>query len=137
MVELTVLPDVIPPTVAWLNARPEVTALVADRIGTLLPADEAWPAVRLDLIGGLTIFEQRLDQPTIQVQCFATTDLQARTVARTVRAALFAMVGHRIPNLLSVVDVDTSSPQLLPDDSRTPTVAHATFTATITIRTDP
>ncbi len=133
---MIVLPDIIGPTVTYLNSLSEVTALVGNRIGTRLPEREVWPAVRLDPIGGFTLIEFRLDQPALQVHACATTDILAMTVARTLRAALYAMAGYQTADCV-IVDVTTSSPQLLPDESRTPPVSHATFTATVAVRPNP
>lgn len=134
---MIVLPDAIGVSVAYLNTVSAVTALVGDRIGTELAASAVWPAVRLDPVGGFAVLEYRLDQPRLQVQSFATTDLEAMTVARTVRAALVAMVGYQIPGQVVVRDVTTSSPQLVDEESRTPPISHATFAAIVTVRPDP
>jgi hypothetical protein len=132
-----VLPDIVGPIVAWYATVPEVTAIFGDRIGTQLPATDNWPAARLDPIGGIAIYEYRLDQPAIQIHSFDLTDLGAMAGARLLRAGIYAMVGYRQVDELVVCDVTTSSPRLLPDESRTPPIAHATFTATITVRPDP
>lgn len=133
---MIVLPDVIPTAIRFLNGVTELTDLVADRISVDLIFDED-PAIRLDPIGGITIVEWRLDQQTLQVHVFASTTSQAKTIAHVARAAFATMVGYRDPGVLVVSDVDTSPPQLLPDDSRTPPIAHATFPATLTVRPDP
>lgn len=134
---LILLPDVVAAAVAYLNTVSEVTALVGDRIGTQLPAQEVWPAIRLDPVPGFAPLEYRLDTTRTQVQCFALTDLAAMTIARTVRAALVAMGGWRDPGVIVVTDVTTTSPALVQDVSRTPPVSHATFAATVTVRPDP
>lgn len=137
MIPLTtpLLPDVIVPTVAWLTQISEIVAVVGDRVGT--ETSGVWPAVRLDLTGGVSLFEQRLDTTRLQVHAFADDDQTAVLVARLVRAGLVQMEGHRTPNVMCVTNVDTSSPQLIQDNSRTPPVSHATFIATITSRNDP
>lgn len=134
---MIVLPDIIAATVTYLNTVSEVTALVANRIGSRLPADDVWPAVRLDPVPGFAPLEYRLDTTRTQIQCFATTDLAAMTVARTVRAAVVAMGGWRDPGVICVTDVTTTSPALIQDESREPPISHATFAATVTVRPDP
>lgn len=137
MPDLIVLPDVIAPSIRFLATVTQVTDLVADRIGTQLAEKAVWPAVRIDPIGGLTPLEYRLDQPNLQVHAFDLDDMVAMTVARTLKAAFSAMAGYHEPGVLVVVDVVTSSPQLIDDRDRTPKVSHATFTATVTVRPDP
>lgn len=134
---IIILPDVVSALVAWLKAVPEVAALVGDRIGTHLTGTNEWPAVRIDPIGGDPILEFRIDQPNLQIHYFATSDVAAMNGARTVRAAVSAMAGFRVPGQIVVIDVTTSSPQLLPDEDRTPTIAHATFSASVAVRPDP
>lgn len=143
MADLTILPDIIPASIAWLTGLDEVTALIDHRIGTKLPQEAAWPAVRVDLAGGITPIEFRLDQPRLQFGCFAITDAEARTVARVVRAGMVAMAGLRVPGELVVTDVTTTSPQIIQSISRNPAlvrvpqVTHATFAAIVTVRPDP
>lgn len=142
MVTLIELPDVIAPTIAWLTSLPEVLAVVSDRIGTQLPEEDHWPAVRIDPIGGLTILEYRLDQPRLQLGCFAESDRAAMAVARVVRAGVAAMAGYTSGSCV-VVDVETTSLQLIETVSRNPAlvrvppISHATFAAIVTIRPDP
>jgi hypothetical protein len=143
MTDLVILPDIIRPSITFLRTLDPVTALVADRVGTDLPAQEAWPAVRLDPAGGVAPIEFRLDQPRIQVQCFALTDLQAAQVARTVRAGFVAMNGLYVPGVLCVTDVTTSGISFVKGalrDSkltRPIPISHATFAVNVTVRPDP
>lgn len=134
---LVIMPDVVIPTIAWLNAIPQVTAIFGNRITTRLAYDEGWPALRIDPIGGDQTVKDRVDQPVLQIHSFALSDVAAMTGARTARAALDAMAGFRVSGQCVVRNVDTTSPQLLPDEDRTPTVSHATFTATVAVRPDP
>jgi hypothetical protein len=138
---MIVLPDVVPTAVAWLHGTAEVEAIYGDRIGLELPEEtddgELWPALRIDPIGGVAVMEERFDQQVLQIHSFARSAAVALAGARTARAAIYAMSNHRVADLLVVTNVDTSSPQLLPDLSRTPPIRHATFSATVTVRPDP
>lgn len=134
---MIILPDAVAVSVAWLNATPAVTAIFGNRIGTELPAEDAWPALRIDPTGGVAVLEYRIDQSNLQIHSFATSDIAAMADARTARAAFAAMAGYRRANECVVVDVVTSSPQLINDPARTPPISHATFAATVTIRPDP
>jgi hypothetical protein len=134
---MIVLPDVVGVSIPYLNTVGEVVAIFGNRIGTELPAAAVWPAARLDPTGGFAPIEFRLDQPRLQVHSFATTDQVAMLGARTLRAALVAMVGYRVPGRVVVRDVTTSSPQLVDEESRTPPISHATFAAIVTVRPDP
>lgn len=134
---MIVLPNVVGTTITWLNTVSEVTDLFGDRIGTELPAHAVWPACRIDPTGGFAVYEYRLDQARLAIHSFAASDLDAYNGARLLRAAVAAMAGYRIPNAVVVVDVTTSSVQLIDEDDRAPHISHATFVATVSARPDP
>jgi hypothetical protein len=143
MTELVILPDIVGPAITFLRSLPAVSTLIGERVGTQLPEKEVWPAVRLDPAGGTTPIEFRLDQPRLQVQCFALADIEADLVARTLRAGFVAMNGLYVPGVLCVTDVTTSGIQFFEAASRdskllrTPPISHATFSANVAVRPDP
>lgn len=143
MTDLIVFPNAAAASIKWLNTVTEVTAIVSDKISTTLPAEEDWPAIRLDPTGGGSPIPWRVDQPRFQVQCFALSDVLAMTLARVTRAAFDAMAGYRDPGVIVVIDVVTTSPQFIETQSfnaarnRVPLLSHATFSATCSVRPDP
>lgn len=140
---MIILPDPVAPTIAWLTQIDAVTSLVARRVATKLPEQEAWPAIRIDPTGGSATVEYRIDEARLDIQCFALTDEEAMLVGRTARAALVAMAGYREPGVIVVTDVVTTGPHLIetvarnPAMSREPPISHATFAAVIGFRPDP
>lgn len=143
MTELFILPSIIRPSIDWLKSIDPVTAIFGDRISTQLPEEDVWPALRIDPAGGNAPVEFRIDQPRLQIQSFALTDVEAEFGARTARAAFLAMNGLYLPGVLCVTDVATSGIQFIEAAVRdakllrSPPISHATFSATIAFRSDP
>jgi hypothetical protein len=88
-----VLPDAALALLQYYRARPEVTALVpSSSIGTQLPSSFAAPApfVLLNVAGGQGIWPAVGDD-AISVDCYGTDKITAYALARTVRAATWAI----------------------------------------------
>lgn len=140
---LIVFPDIAAEAITWLGAIAPLTDIVGKKISTRLPDVDDWPAIRVDPTGGGTPLEFRIDQPRLQLQCFAVTDVDAMLIARTARAGLAGMAGLHVPGVLVVIDVTTSGPQFIETQSfsaarnRVPLLSHATFSATFSVRPDP
>lgn len=80
--------------VAWLKAAPSVTALVAGRVSTELPASPTYPLVTLrEVTGSELVRYLNLDEARIQVDCWADTRSAAAALARVVRGAVEAAQG--------------------------------------------
>lgn len=85
------LVDIEAAFIDFLLAQPSVSALVGTRIYTRKPADPTWPLITVRRVaGGVTPADGPLDNPTLQVDCWADGDNedQASLIARTTIAAL-------------------------------------------------
>jgi hypothetical protein len=77
--------------VAWLKADATVTALVAGRVSTELPASPTYPLVTLrEVTGAELVRYKNLDEARIQVDCWADTRTAAASLARAVRGVIEA-----------------------------------------------
>lgn len=86
-----VLPvDVEKLLVAYFKAVPELTALVAGRVSTALPATPVYPLVLLHRAGGTTRDQGVLDRALVQLEAWAAQGDHASAVAvmSTLRASL-------------------------------------------------
>jgi Protein of unknown function (DUF3168) len=75
---------------AWLRARPEITAIVDDRVVTETPNRVVFPFLRISQIGGAPTWSQPLwlDEAVIQLDAFGGPKVQARALIDAARAAL-------------------------------------------------
>lgn len=126
------LPSPIPLLVSFFTARPEITALAGDRIGSRLPG-EPGPAVRITRVGG-TPSQAWQDDPRIQVEAWgasdqdeATADLLARTLLASL-ADLPRAMGRRVSALQVTV-----GPLWSPD----PTSGRARYLFDVQLNTHP
>lgn len=101
---LIVLPDIEAVLVAYLRARPEVSAIVDDRVATEIPAaerladgDVLFPRVKLARVGGTPTIDRPLwlDRALVQFDAYGTSKSQARLLADTVRAVMADATGVR------------------------------------------
>lgn len=90
---LPLLPDAELVVARYLRAHSEVALRVGMRVYTELPPDPVWPLVRLVRIGGVAEENGYIDRARIQVDAWAASKFEARIVAATVQAALFAAPG--------------------------------------------
>lgn len=126
---------------AFLRDQAEVVAMVADRVYTAIPRNDAgapdtrWPAVRVT---------QLLDQPTgsplwaiayeIQVEAWGGSKADAFRIANVCRAVIDARISGQYPGE-GIVNGTTPGPLLdLPDDDFTPAKPRFLFTSTIHAR---
>jgi hypothetical protein len=92
-VAVDLLPNVEALTVHYLLAHSDVSALVGQRVVTVLPNNPTFPLVRLFRIGGIPPLRKVLDEASLQVEAWADRKTQAYTLAATAQAALWDMAG--------------------------------------------
>lgn len=120
----------------FLRQQAEVSALVADRVYTAIPAAPTWPLVRVT---------QLLDVPTgaplwgiaytIQVEAFGGSKGDAWRIAQTCRAAIDARLAGNYTAHGAVVSGSKPGGLVdLPDDSLTPAKPRWLFSSTIYAR---
>jgi hypothetical protein len=122
---------------AWLRARPEVTAIVDDRVVTDTPNRAVFPFLRLTLIGGAPVWDRPLwlDQAVIQIDAFGGPKVQARALMDVTRAALvedFLGLHAGVGVITSVRFGDLS---YLPDDTWEPPKPR--YASTVAVFTHP
>jgi hypothetical protein len=81
------LPDVEVLLVNWLKAQPAISAIVADRVSTSLPANPVLPALTLFRVSGGPGMPWE-DRARVQVDCWGTSRGATSVLARTVISAL-------------------------------------------------
>jgi hypothetical protein len=137
---LALLPDVVSLVRSCLLESTDVTDLVGQRVATSSPADTSEPWIRLQRIGGpiSKTAPQRIDYPNVQIDCFAppepSGELAAMTLARTVRACMFAAAGYTDGEGIIAYVTEPLGPKSQPDTSRTPPTPRVHFTLAITTR---
>lgn len=107
----------------WLRARPEISAIVDDRVVTEMPNRAVFPLLRLTLIGGAPVFSTPLylDQAVLQFDAYGGPKVVARSLIDAVRAALATdlsgtqpagvVTGVRFHELLYQPDVEYDPPK--------------------------
>lgn len=87
---MNLLPNTAAIVSRFLRDQPEVTALVDERVYTILPNSKTYPLVRVTRAGGApgTEFAYWLDAPLLQVDVWADTTAAAFDVTETCRAVL-------------------------------------------------
>jgi hypothetical protein len=131
--QLSVLPDAVRLVSSFLRAQPEIRALVADRVYSVLPPEPKFPAVRIVQWTERPLIEAPLwlVTPGAQVDCWAPTKYVASTVARTTRAVLSARLVAA--NRQTVTGVRFGSLADLPDPDYTPALARFRFDLFVTV----
>lgn len=127
-------PDVEALTCTYLRGRPDIAALVDDRVYTAIPASPEWPLVSLFRIGGgPDEWPYRLDQARLQIDCWADTKAAAHDLARAAQTALWAMPD--VPHATgTVTHVAPDGPFLwLPDDTYPTPKPRYLFGVTVTV----
>lgn len=117
---------------AWLRDQDEITALVADRVYTAIPASPTWPLVRLTRIGGAPVFSRplHLDRALIQFDVFGGPKVIAWEIAETCRAALSDLPNE--PTGLGVITgIQFLSFLYVPDTTYTPARPRYVFDAAV------
>lgn len=98
--------------VAWAKADQDLAAIQGARVGTKLNA--TLPATRVQRIGG-TPESPQLDQPVLQVECWAADEGTADTLARTYLAVLDRFRHRAATGQVHTYAVE-SGPFFSPDD---------------------
>lgn len=110
-----VLPDPLLALLQYLRARPEVTALVPSaNILTELPPIPAYPYVLLTWAGGDGIWPA-VDDSAIQVDVLGGTKPSCGLLARTVRAAVWAIRNDTVAAGTLGSGSEELGPQWFPD----------------------
>ena len=122
---------------SWLRARPEVAAIVADRVVTETPNRAVFPFLRLTLIGGSPVYSQPLwlDEAMLQIDAFGGPKVQARLLIDVVRDALAADFLGSHPGIGVVSSVNFAELSYIPDDLWEPPKPR--YAATVSIYTHP
>ena len=90
---VVLLPDVESMVVEFLKANSAVDAIASGRVYGELPPQVVFPAVAVLLVSDDVPIEWRLTGTWVQVDCFGTTRLEARTLARVAHSQLVAWTG--------------------------------------------
>lgn len=109
---LTLLPSAAVLLVAGLKANADLAALHGGRVGTNLNA--TLPAIRVQRVGG-TPEDLWLDEPLMQIECWAATEGPADLLARSVVAALPSLRGTYPTGQVYSYAIE-SGPLWFPDD---------------------
>jgi Protein of unknown function (DUF3168) len=106
----------------WLRARPEVTAIVADRVVTDTPNRAVFPFLRLSLIGGAPVWDRPLwlEEAVIQLDAFGGPKVQARALIDAARGALASDFLGDHPGVGVVTSLRWGDLSYLPDDTWEP-----------------
>lgn len=130
-----VLPDPILLLIQYLRLRPEVRALVASgNIIDALPKLPTDPYVLITWAGGAGIWPAVADD-ALQVDAYGGTKEQCSLLARTVRAAIWAINGDVVPAGVLSSAAEELAPQWLPDQIPSPPLSR--FVARYRIVTHP
>lgn len=130
-----VLPDPLLCLLQYLRARSEVTALVTSaNIITELPPNPSYPYVLLTWAGGDGIWPA-IDEAAIQVDVVGGTKPACGLLARTVRAAVWAIRNDTVAAGTLASGSEEIAPQWMPDEIPVPPVPR--YTARYRIITFP
>jgi hypothetical protein len=133
-----VLPDAVQLVRDGLLADPDVTALVSTRVLSQLPASPTYPCVIVYRFGGVPPVREWLDQARLQLDCWATDDVNASLVARTVRAAAHNLEGYTHPTLGCIAGVDDAEgPRWGEDDTSVTYTGTPRYLVTLLVSTHP
>ena len=74
----------------WLRARPDITALVDDRVVTVVPNRAVFPFLKVSQIGGSPVFNRPLylDEAYLQIDAYGGPKALARQLIDLARQAL-------------------------------------------------
>jgi len=126
---LYVLPDSVLALIQYYRARPEIAALLpaSTSIEATLPAGWAGTAFVLVNLAGSGGIWPAVGDDAIQVDCYAPTKDAASALARTVRAATWAIRNDTVAAGTLMRGLEEIGPQWLPDSL--PTIPVDRFTA--------
>lgn len=124
----------------YLRAQAEVTAYVAQRVYTALPADPEFPAVRIVRIGGVPKTHRPLyvDEAHLQIDVFGGSKSTAFDTVDAVRVELAKMADEDpVQSLGVVVGVRFGPLAYIPDDSYSPAKPRYAQDVFVTVRPVP
>jgi hypothetical protein len=116
-----VMPDPLLAIRQYLISKTEITTLVpATNIVTQIPAvNPTYPYVILSWGGGLGIWPG-IDEPSIQIDVVGGTKIVCGQIARTIRAAIWAIANDIVAAGVLVSGTDEMPPSWLPDPTSIP-----------------
>ena len=122
---------------AWLRARPEIVAIVDDRVVTETPNRVVFPFLRISQIGGAPVWSRPLwlDQAVIQLDAFGGPKVQARALMDAARSALAEDFLGAHPGVGVVTSVVFGDLSYIPDDLWEPPKPR--WAATVAVYTHP
>jgi hypothetical protein len=91
--------DVEALVVGFLQAQPEVTAIVADRVYSDLPKTRTYPLALVQRTGGrfVTNRPQWLEEATVQIDAYGRTHKESQRLADTVLTTMGSRMRDRYP----------------------------------------
>ena len=124
---LDVLPDPSLAVLEYLRSVPQVLAQVADaeHILTQIPENPSYPYILVQQAGGRGMWPA-LDKPTIQIDALGGDQPTCNTIARTVRAAIWAIANDITAAGVLVEGADEVAPAWIPDMSVVPPISRYT-----------
>jgi len=107
---------------SWLRARPEVIAVVEDRVYTEIPGHAVFPFLRVTLIGGRPVYSRPLflDEALIQIDAYGGPKVLARQLIDLTRAAMATEFLGDHPGVGVVTSVVFGELAYIPDDTWEP-----------------
>jgi hypothetical protein len=133
-----ILPDAVQLVRDGLLADVTVTGLVDTRVLSQLPSSPTYPCVVIYRFGGKPPVREWVDQAQLQIDCWATDDIAASLVARTVRAAVHNLEGYSNPTLGSISGVDdVEGPRWGIEDTSVPLTTTPRYVLTVAVYTHP
>lgn len=135
--ELAILPDAERIVSEFLRGNARVSAIVAERVFTIFPAQAGpEPLLLIQRIGGTVPFSQPLvlDGADLQLDCYGGPKRTAEVLAATTRAVLTELEGTVWPGEGSVSAVRFGSLRWLPDETWSPPRARYVADVTVHIR---
>jgi hypothetical protein len=134
------LPDALHLVYAFLAGRSELTALVGDRIYTVMPGERRYPLLWISQVGSnpITVRPWWGERTDVQLAAYGTTDRTARTVCDTARSlCVTQLVGDHAEGVVSWVDTLNLTAQ--PDDALVASTGRALprWVTTVTVTCHP
>ncbi len=134
---------VLPPSVEilvidWLRGKPEIAAIVADRVSSDLPPETTFPYLQIVAFDDDPITQKPLHliEATVQVSAYGSTKTNAELLGQTARALL-----HEIDDVdhdeAVVASVSTRGWGYRPDDTYSPAKPRYTFDAAVRFHAHP
>ena len=122
---------------SWLRARDDITALVEDRVHTVMPNRAVFPFIKITQVAGTPVFSRPLylDEAYIQIDAYGGPKVLARQIIDTTRAAMAEEFLGTHPGVGVVTSVRFGDLSYLPDDIYEP--AQPRFIANASVYSHP